>query len=276
MPDNWDDSGDDDDWEANDLTLPGANDKKDEDAWSDEEGHDAHKAEAEAEKAAAAVPAAPKAPKPKTGLELKIEQREQREKEEAERKAALKKKMQAESGAVDVADMDEETARRRRAEEDAAMEGAIDAFGLDDSSAASSKAAASSSSSEKPADTAAAEARSREPVAQAGDFENLAPKGEADFEKLATMMNKKLTPFEGTKGHLTCLKALIRFSTENMSVDDVKDLAATLSVVQNAKLAAERDKDKTKKNVKKAKGKFNAAAMNARSNLDGDDITDFM
>ena len=32
MPDNWDDSGDDDDWEANDFTLPGANDKKDEDA----------------------------------------------------------------------------------------------------------------------------------------------------------------------------------------------------------------------------------------------------
>ena len=221
------------------------------------------------------MPAAPKAPKPKTGLELKIEQREQREKEEAERKAALKKKMQAESGAVDVADMDEETARRRRAEEDAAMEGAIDAFGLDDS-AASSKAAASSSSSEKPADTAAAEARSREPVAQAGDFENFAPKGEADFEKLATMMNKKLTPFEGTKGHLTCPKAANPALDREHVVDDVKDLAATLSVVQNAKLAAERDKDKTKKNVKKAKGKFNAAAMNARSNLDGDDITDFM
>ena len=94
--------------------------------------------------------------------------------------------------------------------------------------------------------------------------------------RLASQNHLRRLAVGGTKGHLTCLKALIRFSTENMSVDDVKDLAATLSVVQNAKLAAERDKDKTKKNVKKAKGKFNAAAMNARSNLDGDDITDFM
>ena len=74
------------------------------------------------------------------------------------------------------------------------------------------------------------------------------------------MMNKKLTPFEGTKeATSTCLGRCQSglSGREHVESDDVKDLAATPSVVRNAKLAAERpDKDRPKKNVKKAKGKL--------------------
>jgi hypothetical protein len=66
---------------------------------------------------------------------------------------------------------------------------------------------------------------------------------------------------------MACLKALLRECTVNMSVDDCKDLASTVSVISNDKLKAERDKDKKK--TKGKKGKLNIAASKAS---DMDDI----
>ena len=107
------------------------------------------------------------------------------------------------------------------------------------------------------------------------DFE---PKSDADFEKLAALVQKKLAPYEGTKGHLACLKALLRAATDNMSVEDTKDLNSFVSVISNAKLAAERDKDKGKKTKSKGKGKLNLASSKA-SEMDmggGGEYDDFM
>ena len=50
----------------------------------------------------------------------------------------------------------------------------------------------------------------------------------------------------GTKGHLACLKALLRLATKDMSTDDAKSLTSFISVISNNKLAADRDKDKQK------------------------------
>lgn len=246
----WDDSEDDDDWEKSDPSLDKGKAEKEE--WSDEEGHDAHK-QPDAAVVAAAAPAAPPAPpKPKTGLALKIEQREAREREEAERREELRKKMMGDAAPVEVTDdMDEATKEkvmRKNQEEAADLDNAIDAFGLDDSKKREAVAAPSGG----------------------GEFEALELKKEADFQELAELVNKKLLPHEGTKGHVACVKALLKLLTKEMSVDETKDVSSTLSVIQNAKLQAERDKDKAKKNVKKAKGKFSAAADKARANdLDG-------
>ena len=241
----WDDSDDDDAWDKADLTLPGANAKKEEDTWSDEEGHDAHlqPTEEEVKQAAPAPPPAP--PKEKTGLAKKIEEREKREAEEAERL----RKMSEETAIEITDDMDEATKeklRRKQAEEASDLANAVDAFGLDT----------------KPRPAAAASG--------SGEFEAFAPKTDKDFEKLAELMNKKLSSYEGTKQHLVCLKALLRAATKETTSDEMKELSQVLSVIQNAKLAADRDKDKTKKKLNAKKGKFNDKAMNARANdMDG-------
>jgi len=144
----WDDS--DDDWEAEDigdkLKLPA----KEEEQWSDEEGHDSM---AGAEEKPAIKPATPAPPKPKSALELKIEAREKREAEEAAQKEAIRATMDA---AMDVSTegMDPATAekiRRQKMEEAASMDAAIDAFGLGGISDAPKPAAAAA----KPADAAA-------------------------------------------------------------------------------------------------------------------------
>jgi hypothetical protein len=164
----WDDS-DDDDWEGADLKLP-QDSAPPADAWSDEEGHDAHK---QPDPIAVPQAAAPAPPKPKTGLALKIEEREKREREEAERKAALR----AEMGAVDVSTegLDAKTAekvKKKALEEAADLDAAIDAFGVD--------------APRKPATPAAAD----------GAFESFAAATDADFQKLATMINTKLAQYE--------------------------------------------------------------------------------
>lgn len=255
MPgDSWEDD-DDDDWENTDLSLPGAGKADAEkEEWSDEEGHDAHKQPDPIQVAAAAPAPPPAPPKPKTGLAKKIEEREAREREEAERRETLRKQMQGGDDEVDVTEgMDEATAerlRRKKLEEAADLDNAIDAFGLAEAPSKREAAAVPSAG---------------------GEFEAFAPKSDADFEKLAEMMQKKLSAYEGTKGHMTCVKSLLKLVTKEMSVDETKDLTATLSVIQNAKLAAERDKDKQKKKINKSKGKFSAAASRAREN-DMDDI----
>ena len=259
-------SWEDDDWEADDidakLTLPGGG--KEEETWSDEEGHDAHKQPdaVAVGAAAAAIPAPPPAPpKPKTGLAKKIEEREAREKQENERREALRNKLQGDAAVEISEDMDEATAerlRRKKLEEAADLDNAIDAFGLDH--------------------TKQSERAGRGEADEAGAFDSLQPKSDADFEKLAALVQKKLAPYEGTKGHLACLKALLRAATDNMSVEDTKDLNSFVSVISNAKLAAERDKDKGKKTKSKGKGKLNLASSKA-SEMDmggGGEYDDFM
>jgi len=243
-------SWEDDDWDADDmddkLKLDMDDKKKDEEVWSDEEGHDMTKSVEETKKPIPVPTPAP--PKPKTGLELKIEQREKREKEEAERKAAAAKAVEAE---LNLEGMDAATAdkvRRQKLEEQADLDAAIDSFGPGGAS--------------KPPP-------GRQPAP--GSLDEFAPKTDADFEKLADMMNQKLMPHQDTKGHMVALKALLRAACSNMSTDDCKDLSSFVAVLSNDKIKADREKDKKGKSKGKAKGKINIAASKAADN-DMDDI----
>jgi len=259
----WEDE--DDDWETADLKVP---DAKDEEAWSDEEGHDAHKA-------AAAEPmkpmSAPAPPKPKSSLQLKIEAREQRDKEEAEAKAAMRAQLMGDGGADMPEDVSDEAAKRMRQtrlEEAANIDNAMDAFGLGLATAKADK--------EEKQRHDQRQTKAEAEVAAAGGFEVYEPKSDAEFEKLAEMISTKLGKYDGKKGQAICLKAMLRSLSTTMSSDECKDLASFVSVLSNDKIKAEREKDK-KKTKAKGKGKLNIAASKASDydDMNGNDY-DFM
>jgi len=242
----WDDSDDDDDWEKEDLKLPGG--PADEETWSDEEGHDVKK------EVAAPIPAAPPPapPKPKTGLEKKIEEREKREAEAAAAKAAREKALEEDAALKGMDAQTAEKMRRQKLEEAADLDAALDTFG----------GGGGGGTNKKPAVRPG-------PVVQAGTFEAFEPKTDAEFEKLAEMMQTKLAPYEGTKGHSLALKALLRAACASMSTDDCKELASLTAVLSNDKIKADREKDKKGKSKGKSKGKLNIS-----SSKGGDDMDD--
>jgi translation initiation factor 3 subunit J len=271
----WDDS-DDDDWEKDDLKLDLGDAKPKQEEWSDEEGHDAHLKEDEPKVQAPK----PQAPKELTGLALKIAEREKKEQEEAERKAAIRAGLGHE--ALDVSDVDAATAekiRRKHMEEASDLDAAIDAFGVTDAKkpAAAPAPASSKAAAPKPAAPAApavskedaARVAAREAAALGGvSMEEFEAKSDAEFEKLAKLINAKLAPSEGKKGHMVCLKALLRLATTNMDTEQCKELASFVSVLSNDKIKAEREKDKKKTTAKK-KGKINIVS---NKGSDFDDI----
>lgn len=243
-----DDSDDDDDWEKADLSI----DKKEEkEVWSDEEGHDAHLKEEVVVKPA--EPTKPAAPKPKSKLEQKIEEREKREAAEAEKREAIAGGVPPEAlradGSVD--EVLAEKIRRQKLEEASDMAAAAETF-----------------ASPKP-DAPAVRPQPRNPDDTVG---NADPKTDKEFEHLAKLMNDKLSQYQGKKGHLVCLKALLRAATEKMSTEDTKALSSFVSVISNDKLAADRNKDKAKVKASKAKSKYADRAAAARSDHDLDDI----
>ena len=87
------------------------------------------------------------------------------------------------------------------------------------------------------------------------------------------ILERKLSQYEGKKGHLVCLKALLKSATAPMSTDECKDLASFVSVLSNAKIQADRDKDKGKK--KGAPKKKTIVASKQSANDYGDDYDDF-
>jgi len=261
MPDSWEDE--DDDWEADGIDEKLKLDvgkKGDDEAWSDEEGHDAHKQE---DPAPVVAPPKKAPPKEKSHLEKKIEERERREKEEAERKALMRKDM-GEASLQIGDDVDEATAeklRRRHEEEAADLDNAIDLMG-----------AVPTAPPKAPAQPAVRP----QPKAAEGTFEAFEPVTDADFDQLAKMISVKLATFEGTKGHMKCLKSIVRAAAEKMSTEDAKDLSSMVSVVYNDKVKADRDKDKKGK----PKGKAGWGAKNSKvaglgaGNRDDHDLDD--
>ena len=117
--------------------------------------------------------------------------------------------------------------------------------------------------------------QNRAPAARGatGAIEDSAPKTDKEFEALAGLINGKLSQYEGKKGHLVCLKALLKSATAPMSTDECKDLASFVSVLSNAKIQADRDKDKGKK--KGAPKKKTIVASKQSANDYGDDYDDF-
>ena len=257
---------DDDDWESADLTLPGggAAAPAASGEWSDEEGHDPEAGKAQTTEAVMeSRKAAPAPKKEKSEFEKKIEAREKREKEEAAKRAAKEAKASSGGGggsgggqwADDGGELDLMESRS------AAPAGTVDSDDdFDDPFLGG-----------KPMNIN----QNRAPAARGatGAIEDSAPKTDKEFEALAGLINGKLSQYEGKKGHLVCLKALLKSATAPMSTDECKDLASFVSVLSNAKIQADRDKDKGKK--KGAPKKKTIVASKQSANDYGDDYDDF-
>lgn len=224
---------DDDEWEAPDLNAPQT--KALPTSWSDEEDE-----EDESNKAPVVQPSqnTPKPPAPKTGLALKIAEREKREAEEARKKAEIRSKLMAsdEEAFAGLEGDDLKRAKQQKELEADALDSAMDAFGV---------------TSTAPADSADS----------LSALDALRPVSTKDFETLATLLNEKLSPHEGKPGHLVALKGLIRAAVANLSTDDAKDLSSFISVLYNDKVKLDRDKDKKgkKKGGPKAKASLSAS-----------------
>ena len=72
------------------------------------------------------------------------------------------------------------------------------------------------------------------------------PTTDADFERLAGLINDQIKGYEGRRGHLLLLKTLYKECSTNMSTDECKQLSDTMSKIFNDKLQKEREKDKGK------------------------------
>jgi len=241
---------DDDEWEAPDLNAPTA--KAPPTSWSDDEEED------DEPKKPTVAPSAntPKPPAPKTGLALKIAEREKREAEEARKKAEIRQKLMAgdEEAFAGLEGEDLKRARKQKELEAAALDSAIDAFGVIEPTAAADGGESSSA------------------------LDTLKPVSTKDFETLATLLNQKLAPHEGKPGHIVALKGLIRAAAASLSTDDAKDLSSFVGVIYNDKVKADRDKDKTKKKKgPKAKASLSGAKGGGFDDYDGDrgDVDDF-
>jgi len=79
------------------------------------------------------------------------------------------------------------------------------------------------------------------------DINTFHPSSEAEFERLAAAVAKKLTTLEGSGLYASFLKSLVRQICTPLRVEDCKDISAALNVVVNDKLKAEKEKTKPKK-----------------------------
>jgi len=77
------------------------------------------------------------------------------------------------------------------------------------------------------------------------------PVDEKEFEKFAEALAFKIVQFEQSFHYVPFIKSLIKKSVGNLKSDDIKDLVACLTVIQNEKLLKEKDKKKKKSTSKK-------------------------
>jgi hypothetical protein len=101
------------------------------------------------------------------------------------------------------------------------------------------------------------------------------PKDEKDFEALADVLGKKLTVYEKSFHYRGFLKSLLKHTTQNLKAEEIKDLAAALTVISNEKLKMEKGGGKKKK-VTAAKKALNVKEDDVRGPEDFDDYSDFM
>lgn len=68
-----------------------------------------------------------------------------------------------------------------------------------------------------------------------------------------------MTKAQGNHNYLKFMKTLMRHFTSDLKAEDVKQLSATLSAIQNEKLAAEKAKEGNKGKKKAGKGTLSTA-----------------
>jgi len=252
----WDDS-DDDEWDKADLTLDagGASSSAaaEKEQWSDEETEE-DRAAAKAKEAADKVKGTAHVKEKErelTKLEIAIAEREAREiKEAAEEKARKKALLAARMAGEAQSELEQELM-------DGGAGGDID----DDFEWDGGRG-----HFEPEIDTTGLASQEKKEVPA------FVPKTDADFEKMAAQIHEMIKQYEGRRGHLTLLKALYKEAMVNMGTDEAKQLATLMSTIFNAKVAAEREKDKGKKKATKkgqmTQGKATGADVGGRAGFD--------
>jgi len=80
------------------------------------------------------------------------------------------------------------------------------------------------------------------------DINTFQPSSEAEFERFAVAITKRLSTLESSGLYISFLKSLIRqLCTPLTRVEDCKEISAVLNVIVNDKLKAEKEKTKPKK-----------------------------
>ena len=240
----WDDS-DDDEWEKADLSIASAPAPAAQE-WSDEETEEeaaATKQAAKDEKVKGSIVHQEEKVRELTKLEIAIAEREKREFAEAKdakakKKAALAAKMAGGGGGGGGSELEQEL-----------MDGGGDGgdLGGDDFEWDGGRGDGGIPDIDT-SGLASALPRS------GGDIEEFVAKKDADFEKLAGLIGTQIQKYDGKRGQLVLLKALLKQSTAALSTDDTKELNVLMGTIFNDKLKAEREKDKgkPKKGAKKS------------------------
>lgn len=234
----WDDSDDDEPV----LAMPGADGPAAQD-WSDEETEEeaaAAKQAAREEKTKGTIVHQEEKVRELTKLEIAIAEREKREIAEAKdakakKKAALAAKMAGGGGGSEL--------------EQELMDGGGDNFGGDDDGFEWDGGRGDGGIPD--IDTSGlASALPR----AGGEIEEFVAKKDADFTQLAGLMGTQIQKYDGKRGQMVLLKALLKQSTASLSTDDCKELNTMMGTIFNDKLKADREKDKgkPKKGAKKS------------------------
>tara|TARA_B100000795_G_scaffold261556_1_gene238456 strand:- start:1119 stop:1901 length:783 start_codon:yes stop_codon:yes gene_type:complete len=113
-----------------------------------------------------------------------------------------------------------------------------------------------------------------------GEIEEFVAKKDADFTKLAGLMGAQIQKYDGKRGQLVLLKALLKQSTASLTTDDCKELNTMMGTIFNDKLKADREKDKgkPKKGAKKmttTQGKAIGGDVGGRGGYDDYDDDDY-
>jgi len=265
MADNWDDS-DDDEWDKADLNLASAPAAAAQE-WSDEETEEeaaASKQAAREEKVAGSIVHQEEKVRELTKLEIAIAEREKREIAEAKdakakKKAALAAKMAGGGSELEQELMDGGGGGDDFGGDEFEWDGGRGDGGIPD------------------IDTSGlASALPR----AGGEIEEFVAKKDADFTKLAGLIGTQIQKYDGKRGQLVLLKALIKQSTASLSTDDTKELNTLMGTIFNDKLKADREKDKgkPKKGAKKStttQGKAIGGDVGGRAGYDDYDDDDY-
>ncbi|ROJ33210.1 Eukaryotic translation initiation factor 3 subunit J-B [Anabarilius grahami] len=246
------DGWDADNFEASEpiITAPGLLDKwegEDEeedvkDNWDDEEED-----EKEEEKKAEQIKAEVKPPEKKK-LSDKIKEKEIKEKKKQEE---LKKKIEESeiSESLSPEELLAEKLRVKKLQEEADLELAREAFGVDPAAANASTTVITTNN--------------------ASGIEAMCPSSKDDFVAFEKLLKDKITQFEKSVHYSSFLESLFRELCISLEVDDLKKISTSLSVLLIEKQKQEKEK---KANKKKKKGVLPGGGLKAKLK---DDIADY-
>jgi len=86
-----------------------------------------------------------------------------------------------------------------------------------------------------------------EPELKKDKLESFTPISEQDFEQFAHIIADKVVAYEDSAFYLNTLRNIIRFTTVNLKVEDVKELGKIINIIANEKIQKQKEADKKSK-----------------------------